>query len=92
MWDQFEEFTGSIQDIADAAVSASEDIRRATVYTQQELARAQADIRARQPSDAQLNWFQRTWFYASDQEKMFIVLGVAGVLFAAWPTIEKALK
>jgi hypothetical protein len=92
MWDQFEEFTGSVQDVAESIAQATADVRRATVYTQQELAQAQADIRNRRPADPSMNFISRTWFYASDQEKMFIVLGVVGVVVALWPNIEKAFK
>jgi uncharacterized protein YoxC len=92
MWDQFDEFTGAVQDVAESVADATADIRRATVYTQQQYAQTQADIRNRRANDPSMNFFSRTWFYASDQEKMFIVLGIAGVLVAMWPQIEKALK
>jgi hypothetical protein len=92
MWSQFDEFTGSIEDIATAAQSATEDIRRATVYTQQQIAQAQQDIRNARPTDQQMPFWQRTWFYASDQEKLFIMLGLAGVLAAFWPQIKDAIK
>lgn len=91
MWDQFEEFTGSIADVVQDVQSASEDIRRATVYTQQELRATQDAIRNRQPTDGSLNFVQRTWFYATDQEKLFIVLGVVGLTLAVWPYIQKNL-
>jgi hypothetical protein len=102
MWDQFEDFdrfahgvdavTEDIAGVADDIAAATADVRRATVYTQQEIAQAQRDWQQRRPADPNMPFWQRTWFYASDQEKLFIILGIAGVAIALVPALRSAIK
>ncbi|MGH8678160.1 MAG: hypothetical protein ACREUQ_07410 [Burkholderiales bacterium] len=93
-WNPFDEFSGWVDAIASgaqAAEGASADIRRATVYTQQEINKAVANAKKAKPTDPSLNYVQRLWFYASDQEKFFIIVAAVGAAFALAPYIKKAI-
>lgn len=61
----------------------AEDARRGVTYATTQTKAAIMDS-SRAPLDSQLPWYKRTWLYASDQEKIFIVLGIVGIAFAAW--------
>lgn len=70
--------------------STAEDLRRATAYTVSSTQSAIVNS-ARAPLDSQLPWYKRTWLYATDQEKAFIILALVGVAVAVFPYIKKAI-
>lgn len=83
MSDFFTDFADTAGDLAAGVKAAAEDTRRAVAYTDTQIT---GGIKAgyAAPLDSQLSWPARTWLYASDTEKVFIVLGVAGLAFAVW--------
>lgn len=65
----------------------SEDIRRGATYGIEQVKRGL--VEGDRTSDSGLSWIERTWLYASDQEKLFIVLGVVGLAWAIYTQVRK---
>lgn len=77
-----------IADTGAAIRGTAEEIRRGVTYGEQRIV-AGAREGNRAPLDAGLPWYQRAWLYASDTEKIFLVLGAAGLAFVVYDHMRK---